>query len=251
MKKIAFLLVLACMSSCKDKVKTTAISAPATKMQVLTVNYELSEMSLEAHAQLGQDVVGNFALGKIKGLLGKTFIGNLENGVFGGVYYFTDKGSLAAYSTSELWEGIVAHPNLVNFKKESYAVAGISAMSNGLAGERKTATEVGIESAKEVLIVNYELSEMSIEAHAQLGRDVVGNFAPGKVKGLIGKTFIGNPEKGVFGGVYYFTNAAQADRYLASDLWKGIEAHPNLVNFKTARFGIAPISMIANGVPSL
>ncbi|WP_348667771.1 hypothetical protein [uncultured Polaribacter sp.] len=53
MKKIAFLLVLACMSSCKDKVKTTAIIAPATEMQVLTVNYELSEMSLEAHAQLG------------------------------------------------------------------------------------------------------------------------------------------------------------------------------------------------------
>jgi len=246
MKKILFLLIAVLITSCKSEVK-----APTAKMQVLTVKYELKEMTLDAHAQLGNDVVGNFAPGKINGLIGKTFIGNLEKGVFGGVYYFTEKASVDAYLASELWKGIVMHPNLVNFRTENYSVAAISELSNGFADKRKTTNEESDYSAKEILIVNYELSEMSLEAHNQLGKAVVGNFAPGKIKGLIGKTFIGNLENEVFGGVYYFTNKASVDAYLASELWKGIVSHPNLVNFKYERYSIAPISSISNGIPSL
>ena len=102
-----------------------------------------------------------------------------------------------------------------------------------------------------VLVVNYELSEMTLEDHAKLGSDVVENFAPGKIDGLIGKTFIGNVDKGVFGGVYYFTSSASLGTYLESELWKGIVAHPNLVNFKTDAYGVAPLSVISNGVPIL
>ena len=92
---------------------------------------------------------------------------------------------------------------------------------------------------------------MTLEDHAKLGSDVVVNFAPGKIDGLIGKTFIGNVDKGVFGGVYYFTSPSSLDAYLDSELWKGIVAHPNLVNFKTDTYGIAPLSVISNGVPML
>ena len=159
--------------------------------------------------------------------------------------------SVDAYLNSNLWKGIVAHPNLVNFKTEIYSVAPISKVSNGYADKRKTSKEVGDSSAKNVLVVNYELSEMSLEAHAQLGSNVVGNFAPGKINGLIGKTFIGNIDKGVFGGVYYFTDQASVDAYLESDLWKGIVAHPNLINFKKDNYNIASISTISNGLPSL
>ena len=108
----------------------------------------------------------------------------------------------------------------------------------------KKTKEKSQESAKEssILVVNYELNEMTLEDHAKLGSDVVGNFAPGKIDGLIGKTFIGNVDKGVFGGVYYFTSSSSLDAYLDSELWKGIVAHPNLVNFKTDTYGIAPVS---------
>ena len=247
-------IILVCLSliifSCKEKSETPITVINSLQTQVLVVNYELQEMSLEAHAQLGSDVVGNFAPGQIKGLIGKTFIGNPEVGVFGGVYYFTDQASVEAYLNSELWQGIVAHPNLVNFKTDTYSVASISDMSNGIADKRKMANEEAPNSAKQLLVVNYELQEMSLEAHAQLGSDVVGNFAPGKIKGLIGKTFIGNPEMGVFGGVYYFTDQASVEAYLNSELWKGIVTHPNLVNFKTDKYMIAPISIISNGVPT-
>ena len=251
MKKVLFLLITLSIISCKEKVNAPVVEIITPQMQVLKVNYELSGMSLDEHAQLGSDVVGNFAPGKINGLIGKTFIGNIDKGIFGGVYYFTDQVSVDAYLNSNLWKGIVAHPNLVNFKTEIYSVAPISKVSNGYADKRKTSKEVGDSSAKNVLVVNYELSEMSLEAHAQLGSNVVGNFAPGKINGLIGKTFIGNIDKGVFGGVYYFTDQASVDAYLESDLWKGIVAHPNLINFKKDNYNIASISTISNGLPSL
>lgn len=136
---------------------------------------------------------------------------------------------------SDLWEGIVAHPNLVNFKVENYSVAGISKVSNGFADTRKTATEADANTASQLLLVNYEFSEVSIEAHAQLGADMVANFAPGKINGLIGKTFIGHVDTGIFGGVYYFLDQASVDAHIASDLWKGI----------------APISSISNGLPTM
>ena len=102
-----------------------------------------------------------------------------------------------------------------------------------------------------VLIVNYELENMTLEAHAELGAQVVSNFSPGKVNGLIGKTFIGNVDDGIFGGVYYFKNQVDLNSYLSSELWKGIATHPNLVNFKTGNYGVASISLISNGVPAL
>ena len=102
-----------------------------------------------------------------------------------------------------------------------------------------------------LLIVNYELKDMTLKEHAALGLEVVSNFSPGKIDGLIGKTFIGNVDNGVFGGVYYFKNQNDLNNYLNSDLWKGIVTHPNLVNFKTDTYEVASISLASNGVPTL
>ena len=101
-----------------------------------------------------------------------------------------------------------------------------------------------------VLLVNYELQDMSLEDHAKLGSDVSPNFKPENVDGLIGKTFIGNVDAGVFGGVYYFKSKESVDTYLDSELWKGVVAHPNLVNFTTEVYGVAPIT-VSNGIPVL
>ncbi|MDB9912865.1 YdhR family protein [Flavobacteriaceae bacterium] len=217
---------------------------------LLIVNYELKDMTLEAHSELGSEVVSNFSPGKIDGLIGKTFIGNVDNGVFGGVYYFENQKSLDTYLNSELWKGIASHPNLINFKTDSYGIASISDLSNGNAAIRNT-EKIKAPDGMSVLVVNYELEDMTLEAHAELGSEVVSNFSPGKIDGLIGKTFIGNVENGVFGGVYYFKNQDDLNNYLNSDLWKGIVTHPNLVNFKTDIYEVASISLVSNGVPIL
>jgi hypothetical protein len=77
------------------------------------------------------------------------------------------------------------------------------------------------------------------------------NFTSEKIEGFIGKSFIGNTDTGVFGGVYHFKSKEAVDTYLNSEFWEGIENHPNLVNFTKEIYGIAPISTISNGIPML
>ena len=246
MKKFLFLLIVVLHYSCNQNDNKSSHE----NMMVLLVNYELQDMSLEDHAKLGSDVSPNFKPENVDGLIGKTFIGNVDAGVFGGVYYFKSKESVDTYLDSELWKGVVAHPNLVNFTTEVYGVAPISEVSNGLACCRKTSDNPSDAENMMVLLVNYELQDMSLEDHAKLGSDVSPNFKPENVDGLIGKTFIGNVDAGVFGGVYYFKSKESVDTYLDSELWKGVVAHPNLVNFTTEVYGVAPIT-VSNGIPVL
>ena len=62
--------------------------------------------------------------------------------------------------------------------------------------EAKVEIEAAVSEA--LLVVNYELENMSLEDHAKLGAEVAPNFTSENVIGLIGKTFIGNIDKGVF-----------------------------------------------------
>ena len=101
-----------------------------------------------------------------------------------------------------------------------------------------TNDKTSIYSDETVLIVNYQIENMSMDEHAKLGSAVAPNFTSENVPGLLGKSFIGDAERGVFGGVYYFSDSESVDIYLESDLWKGVVAHPNLVNFKTDILGL-------------
>ena len=51
--------------------------------------------------------------------------------------------------------------------------------------------------------------------------------------------------------VYYFTSRSAIDDYFASDLWTGFEGDSNTNVFKKDIYGVAPISVISNGVPVL
>ena len=250
MKKLLLLLLAVFTFGCNQTENKKSEDKPSIQEMVLVVNYELQDMSLEDHAKLGSEVAPNFKPENVDGLIGKTFIGNVDAGVFGGVYYFSSPESVDAYLDSELWKGVVAHPNLVNFTTDVYGVALISEVSNGLSSNRSTSSESSDGEGMMVLVVNYELQDMSLEDHAKLGSEVAPNFKPENVDGLIGKTFIGNVDAGVFGGVYYFSSPESVDAYLDSELWKGVVAHPNLVNFTTDVYGVAPIT-ISNGIPVL
>jgi len=257
MKQLSILCIALFMLSCNQEKQKSATEPaktekPATNdMMVLLVNYELENMSLEDHAALGTAVGPNFAPANIEGLIGKTFIGNVDTGVFGGLYYFKNNTSLDNYLNSELFKGIMAHPNLVNFNNTSYGVAPISAVTNGIADNRKTSSDPTAAAEMRVLLVNYKLKDMNLEAHAALGTAVAPNFTPANIEGLIGKTFIGNVETGVFGGVYYFQTQEVLDNYLNSELYKGITVHPNLVHFTTRQFMVASVSAVTNGIPVL
>ena len=98
MRNILFLTVLFLTISCNNKTKKVKeLAVIKENTALLIVNYELKDMTLEAHSELGSEVVSNFSPGKIDGLIGNTFIGNVENGVFGGVYYFKSQDDLNNY----------------------------------------------------------------------------------------------------------------------------------------------------------
>ena len=226
------------------------VPADAKTNAVLVVNFNLEDMSLEEYAALGNSVVPAFAPGKIDGLIGKTFIGNVEEGVFGGVYHFTSTETVDAYLSSELWKNIAGNPNLVNATTDIYNVAAISELSNGGLKAHNPAAKVIMPEGLSVLVVNFNLKGMTLQQYADLGNSVVPAFAPGEIDGLIGKTFIGNKE-GVFGGIYYFTTNETMSNYLESDLWKSIKANENLVNFTTETFSVASISELSNGISNI
>ena len=71
------------------------------------VRHNPENMTLEEHAELGTAVAPSFTSENVPGLLGKSFIGNLESEIFGGIYYFSDKNDVDVYLGSELWKGVV------------------------------------------------------------------------------------------------------------------------------------------------
>ena len=115
MKKILIISCIVSLYSCKNSTtnEKTSIYADET---VLIVNYQIENMTMEEHAELGSAVAPSFTSENVPGLLGKSFVGDIDRGVFGGVYYFSSEESVDVYLESELWKGVVAHPNLVNFK---------------------------------------------------------------------------------------------------------------------------------------
>lgn len=266
MKKLIILLITASLFvACNNKKKTDgeanasmieaaqngSLKKEQAKPHMLIINYNLKEMSIEEHSELGANVAPNFTPEKIEGLIGKSFIGNTNTGVYGGAYQFNSKEAAEKYITSEFWLGIEAHPNLVNFTKEMYAVPPFSNKSNGIWANRKTSSNPDDAIGMHLLVVKYNLKDMTLDQHYQLGVDVAPNFTSEKIEGFIGKSFIGNTDTGVFGGVYHFKSKEAVDNYLNSEFWEGIENHPNLVSFTKEIYGIAPISTISNGIPML
>ena len=250
MKKILLFTCLFSIFGCKNtNDNNTTIYANET---VLVVNYQLENMTLEEHAELGTAVAPSFTSENVPGLLGKSFIGNLESEIFGGVYYFSDKNDVDVYLESELWKGVVAHPNLVNFKTDVFRTFDGTEMANGNHSMRKTSSNPDDASDMHILVVNYtnEVNPSDEEMSSQV-KEYAPVFSNENFPGMIGKTMINSVDGNIYGGVYYFTSRLAIDDYLASDLWIGFEGDVNTNVYKKDIYAVAPISSISNGVPIL
>ena len=250
MKKILLFTCLFSVFGCKNtNDNNTTIYANET---VLVVNYQLENMTLEEHAELGTAVAPSFTPENVPGLLGKSFIGNLESEIFGGIYYFSDKNDVDVYLESELWKGVVAHPNLVNFKTDVFRTFDGTEMANGNHSMRKTSSNPDDASDMHILVVNYtnEVNPSDEEMSSQV-KEYAPVFSNENFPGMIGKTMINSVDGNIYGGVYYFTSRSAIDDYLASDLWIGFEGDVNTNVYKKDIYAVAPISSISNGVPIL
>ena len=251
MKKLLILASVLFIISCKNS-ESKQSETIYNDETVLVVNYQLENMTLDQHAELGLAVAPNFTSENVPGLIGKSFIGDVERGVFGGVYYFSSLESVNTYLESELWKGVVAHPNLVNFKTDIFRTFKGTELANGSHSMRKKSSESSDAENLQILVVNYtnEVNPSDEEMSKQV-MEYAPVFSNENFPGMIGKTMINSLDGDIYGGVYYFTNRSAIDDYFSSDLWVGFDGDKNTNVYKKDIYGVAPISSISNGLPIL
>jgi len=251
MKKLLILASVLFIISCKNS-EPKQSETIYNDETVLVVNYQLENMTLDQHAELGSAVAPNFTSENVPGLIGKSFIGDVERGVFGGVYYFSSLESVNTYLESELWKGVVAHPNLVNFKTDIFRTFKGTELANGSHSMRKKSSESSDAENLQILVVNYtnEVNPSDEEMSKQV-MEYAPVFSNENFPGMIGKTMINSLDGDIYGGVYYFTNRSAIDDYFSSDLWVGFDGDKNTNVYKKDIYGVAPISSISNGLPVL
>lgn len=251
MKKLLIIASVLFIISCKNSEPKQSESIYNDET-VLVVNYQLENMTLDQHAELGSAVAPNFTSENVPGLIGKSFIGDVERGVFGGVYYFSSLESVNTYLESELWKGVVAHPNLVNFKTDIFRTFKGTELANGSHSMRKKSSESSDAENLQILVVNYtnEVNPSDEEMSKQV-MEYAPVFSNENFPGMIGKTMINSLDGDIYGGVYYFTNRSAIDDYFSSDLWVGFDGDKNTNVYKKDIYGVATISSISNGLPVL
>ena len=251
MKKLLIIASVLFIISCKNSESKQSESIYNDET-VLVVNYQLENMTLDQHAELGLAVAPNFTSKNVPGLIGKSFIGDVERGVFGGVYYFSSLESVNTYLESELWKGVVAHPNLVNFKTDIFKTFKGTELANGSHSMRKKSSESSDAENLQILVVNYTNKvNPSDEDMSKQVMEYAPVFSNENFPGMIGKTMINSLDGDIYGGVYYFTNRSAIDNYFSSDLWVGFDGDKNTNVYKKDIYGVAPISSISNGLPVL
>ena len=251
MKKLLIIAGVLFIISCKNSESKQSKSIYNDET-VLVVNYQLENMTLDQHAELGLAVAPNFTSENVPGLIGKSFIGDVERGVFGGVYYFSSLESVNTYLESELWKGVVAHPNLVNFKTDIFKTFKGTELANGSHSMRKKSSESSDAENLQILVVNYTNKvNPSDEDMSKQVMEYAPVFSNENFPGMIGKTMINSLDGDIYGGVYYFTNRSAIDDYFSSDLWVGFDGDKNTNVYKKDIYGVAPISSISNGLPVL
>ena len=87
-----------------------------------------------------------------------------------------------------------------------------------------------------ILIVNFNLKDMQLQEYEQICEQVAPAFA--EVEGLLSKVWLANPGANTYGGVYAFATEADLDRFMASQLFADIGAHPSLVDPTVRRFDV-------------
>ena len=98
-----------------------------------------------------------------------------------------------------------------------------------------------------LLIVNFQLNELSSEAYAAHCAQVAPVFAG--LPGLIAKYWLANPMTNTYGGVYLWQDQTAMERYRTSDIYRRIAANPHFINVTMRNFAVLPEpSAITGGI---
>ena len=97
-------------------------------------------------------------------------------------------------------------------------------------------------------IITYQLNDIS---QAEYLKQMVEPDAPviAKVKGLISKVWLTDPEKNSFGGFYLWENKTAMEEFMHSDLVKAVVSRPFVKNISSVDYEVnEKASLITRGL---
>ena len=87
-----------------------------------------------------------------------------------------------------------------------------------------------------VQIINFGLSGITERDYVSMCESLAPAFAA--LPGLVGKTWLANPDTGTFGGVYVWENRQAMEQFTKTDLFNAVATHPNLENVRSVDFDV-------------
>ena len=85
-------------------------------------------------------------------------------------------------------------------------------------------------------IVNFRLEGMGEEDYRGIAETIAPAFA--NMPGLVSKTWLANPETGIYGGVYVWQSREAMENYKGSDIYKGMATNPHFADITTKDFAV-------------
>jgi hypothetical protein len=87
-----------------------------------------------------------------------------------------------------------------------------------------------------VQIVTFRLHGLDPEAFAAHCEAVAPVFA--ELPGLVAKTWLGDADTGVHGGVYHWRDRAAMEAYVAGDTFGALKANPAIADLRTVAYDV-------------
>lgn len=87
-------------------------------MHALIVTFELDGIDDAAYRELAAQIAPVFR--DVPGLVSKTWLAAPEHNTYGGIYFFADAASLAAYLGSDIVRGMTGNPNFRNLSLDTF-----------------------------------------------------------------------------------------------------------------------------------
>jgi len=89
-------------------------------MHVQIVNFHLKDLDEDEYRALGAQLAPAYA--ELPGLLAKVWLADPAANAYGGVYLWRDADAMASYMRSDLLEGVLASPHIVDVSSKDFAV---------------------------------------------------------------------------------------------------------------------------------
>jgi heme-degrading monooxygenase HmoA len=89
-------------------------------MYIQVVTFHLKDLPEDAYRQACEQLAP--AIAEVPGLISKAFLANPATNTYGGVYTWRDRDAMQSFQASEIFQGVLTNPNLVDVRSQEFGV---------------------------------------------------------------------------------------------------------------------------------